>query len=87
MENATPKTVSRAWGNEFSLTGVVMKEIYLAWQEILRFLYPGKPVMLDIIWVLERARIRANGNAVPVGDEKRQVARNRGSKYAGEHSF
>jgi hypothetical protein len=69
MEGGTPKMVSRSWGNEFSLTGVMMKEIYLAWQEILRSLYPGKPVMLDIIWVLERARIRASGMAVPVGDD------------------
>jgi len=28
------------------------KETYLAWQEFLRSLWPGKPVMLDIIWVL-----------------------------------
>jgi len=33
------------------------KETYLAWQEFLRSLWPGKPVMLDIIWVLERAKV------------------------------
>jgi hypothetical protein len=26
----------------------------LAWQEFLRSLWPGKPVMLDTIWFLER---------------------------------
>lgn len=70
MEKATPKMVSRSWGGEFSLTGIVVKEVYLAWQEMLRSLYPGKPVTLDTIWVLERARMRASGNGVPVGDER-----------------
>jgi hypothetical protein len=63
LEKATPKMVSRAWGNEFSLTAVATKEIYLAWQELLRTLYPGKPVQLDIIWVLERMRLRKEGKA------------------------
>jgi hypothetical protein len=53
-----PRTVERAlFGTEFSLVGI-NKEIYLAWQELLRSLYPGKPVALDIIWVLERTRLR-----------------------------
>jgi hypothetical protein len=72
MERGTPKLVSRAWGAEFSLTGIVMKEIYLAWQEMLRVLYPGKPVTLDIIWMLERSRIRASGKTVPVEDDTDQ---------------
>jgi hypothetical protein len=72
MEKGTPKLVSRAWGAEFSLTGIAIKEIYLAWQEMLRVLYPGKPVTLDIIWMLERSRIRASGKAVPVEDDNNQ---------------
>ncbi len=63
MEKATAKMVRRAWGNEFSLTAIVTKEIYLAWQDLLRTLYPGKPVQLDIIWVLERMRLRKEGKA------------------------
>jgi len=66
LQNATPRKVERAFGSEFSLTAIATKEIYLAWQELLRFLYPGKPIMLDIIWVLERARIRASGEQEPV---------------------
>lgn len=69
LENANPKMVSRSWGKEFSLTGIVTKEIYLCWQELLRELYPGKPVALDIIWVSERARIRASGKPVPTDSE------------------
>lgn len=73
MENATPKMISRAWGKEFSLTGIVTKEIYLSWQELLRELYPVKPVALDIIWVLERTRIRASGKTVPTDSEQDQA--------------
>jgi hypothetical protein len=62
LPGSTPRAVERALlGNEFSLVGI-NKEIYLAWQEFLRSLWPGKPLMLDIIWVLERARI-ARGRA------------------------
>ena len=54
---STPRMVEQALlGNEFSLTGI-NKEIYVAWQEFLRSLWPSKPVMLDIIWVLERAKV------------------------------
>lgn len=52
--NTTPRMAERALGSEFSLTGIASKEIYDGWQELLRSLYPGKPVMLDVIWVLER---------------------------------
>lgn len=63
LENTTPLMVERAiLGEEFSLMGL-NKEIYLAWQNLLRSLWPGKPVQLDIIWVLERKRIRASGQA------------------------
>lgn len=43
----------RLVGNEFSLAAID-KETYLAWQELFRELWPGKPVELDIIWALER---------------------------------
>ncbi|PYU67684.1 MAG: hypothetical protein DMG49_18060 [Acidobacteria bacterium] len=43
----------------------INKEIYLVWQEFFRSLRPGKPLMLDIIWVLERMCIRASGKAEP----------------------
>ncbi len=62
--------INRAWGSEFSLTGIVTKEIYLSWQDLLRELYPGKPVALDVIWVLERMRIRASGEAALVEDQE-----------------
>lgn len=58
LADSSPKLVERTFfGSEFSLVGI-NKETYLAWQELLRSLWPGKPVMLDIIWVIERARIR-----------------------------
>jgi hypothetical protein len=44
-------------GAELSLTAV-NKEIYFAWQDLLRSMHPGKPVLLDVIWALERARVR-----------------------------
>jgi len=57
LSGSTPRMVEQALlGNEFSLTGI-NKEIYLAWQEFLHSLWPSKPVMLDIIWVLERAKV------------------------------
>jgi hypothetical protein len=57
LPDSTPRMVQQALlGNEFSLTGI-NKEIYLAWQDLLRSLWPGKPLMLDIIWVLERAKV------------------------------
>jgi hypothetical protein len=58
---STARMVERAlFGNEFSLVGI-NKEIYLAWQEFFRALWPDKPLMLDIIWVLERAKARNSG--------------------------
>lgn len=58
LPGSTPQSVERVLlGNEFSLVGI-NKEIYLAWQEFFRLLWPGKPLMLDIIWVLERMRQR-----------------------------
>lgn len=44
--------------DEFSLVGIT-KEIYLAWQGLLRSLYPAKPVALDTVWVVERTRLRS----------------------------
>ncbi len=49
-------------GAELALTAV-NKEIYLAWQDLLRSIYPGKPVLLDVIWALERARVRRGAPA------------------------
>jgi hypothetical protein len=55
---SSPRTMARLLlGNEFSLTAI-NREIYLAWQEFFRSLYPAKPVMLDIIWGLERMKTR-----------------------------
>lgn len=56
-----PSLVARAMGDEFSLTAM-NKEFYVAWQELLRSLYPAKPVMLDIIWVHERSQLRKAGS-------------------------
>jgi hypothetical protein len=62
----SPKTIARAMGDEFSLTAI-NKELYLAWQELLRSLYPVKPVMLDIIWVHERRRLRESASSGQAG--------------------
>ncbi len=54
LPDVTPRALGRALlGNEFSLVGM-NKEMYLAWQHFLRSLWPGKPVVLDTIWFLER---------------------------------
>ena len=51
--SATPRMIGQALlGGEFSLG--MNKEIYLAWQQFLRSLWPGKPVVLDTIWFLKR---------------------------------
>ncbi len=53
VSGVTPRMIGQALlGNEFSLG--MNKEIYLAWQEFLRSLWPGKPVVLDTIWFLKR---------------------------------
>jgi len=52
MVSATmPRAVARHLvGNEFSLTAIDNKEMYVRWQDFFRTLWPGKPVQLDIIW-------------------------------------
>jgi hypothetical protein len=50
--------------NQFSLVGI-NHDMYLAWQELLRELYPAKPIALDVIWVLERMRLRSEGIIAP----------------------
>jgi len=66
LPGSTPRMVERALlGGQFSLVGI-NKEIYLAWQEFLRSLWPGKPIMLDIIWVLERAKLGSAGEKAEV---------------------
>jgi hypothetical protein len=48
-----PKAIAnRLMGGRVSHTAID-KEIYLQWQQFLRTLWPGKPVRLDIVWVLE----------------------------------
>jgi len=65
LNNTTSRMVKRVLlGQEFALVGL-NKEIYLAWQDLLRSLWPGKPVELDIIWVLERVRLRERPGAAP----------------------
>ena len=54
ISDVSPKAIAnRLMGTEFSLTAID-KEIYLQWQQFLRTLWPGKPVQLDIVGVLER---------------------------------
>jgi hypothetical protein len=49
LEKTTPRMVERMLlRSEFALVGL-SKEMYLAWQKLLRKLYPAKPVLLDII--------------------------------------
>lgn len=57
LTSGTRGVARKLQGNEFSLTSID-KELYLAWQQFLRTLYPAKPVFLDIIWVLERRGTR-----------------------------
>jgi hypothetical protein len=66
-EMSSPRTLARRLaGNEFSLANID-KETYLAWQDFLRSLWSGKPVLLDLIWVIERSRVRdARGCAARV---------------------
>jgi hypothetical protein len=45
--------ISSVIGQEFSLTAI-NQESYLAWQELLRSLYPAAPVRRDAIWAVER---------------------------------
>jgi hypothetical protein len=59
---SSPRTLARGLlGSEFSLTAI-NKEIYVAWQDLFRSLYPTKPVACDIFWVLERTRMRTNSS-------------------------
>jgi hypothetical protein len=59
----TPREVERILlRQQFSLAGI-NREMYTAWQDLLFSLYPAKPIALDIIWVLERTRLRAEGAA------------------------
>jgi len=40
--------------SEFSLSGIIFKEMYYAWQKCMRAIYPEKPILLDIFWSLNR---------------------------------
>lgn len=51
--------IESAIGLRFSLTAIDY-ETYMAWQRMFRALYPAKPVMLDIIWSVERLDLREN---------------------------
>jgi len=64
----TPRQVERMLlRQQFSLAGI-NRETYAAWQDFLISLYPAKPIALDIIWVLERTRLRAEGIAEAEAD-------------------
>ncbi len=43
----------------------IRNTFYSGWQELLRSLHSAKPVTLDVIWVLERTRLRAQGIDAP----------------------
>jgi hypothetical protein len=40
--------------SDFSLNGILFKEMYYAWQNCLRSIHPEKPVLLDVFWSLNR---------------------------------
>jgi hypothetical protein len=40
----------------FSLEGIISKEMYIAWQQCLRAIYPEKPILLDVLWLLKQQR-------------------------------
>jgi hypothetical protein len=40
--------------SKFSLDGIIFKEMYYAWQQCLRRIYPERPVLLDVLWSLKR---------------------------------
>lgn len=63
-KGSSKSAARRLVGAECSLVGMD-KEMYLAWQHLLRNLWPGKPVQLDIIWVLERRPIPLSADDEP----------------------
>ena len=40
--------------SKFSLDGMIFGEMYFAWQQCLRNIYPERPVLLDVLWSLKR---------------------------------
>lgn len=68
-EQSTRGVARQLVGNEFSLAAID-KETYFAWQELLRDLWPGKPVQLDLIWVLERRPSSVIGDQDPRNNAK-----------------
>ena len=40
--------------NDFSLNRIIRKDMYYAWQNCLRAIYPERPVLLDILWSIYR---------------------------------
>ncbi len=40
--------------NDVSLTKIVNKDMYYAWQKCLRAIYPERPVLLDVLWSINR---------------------------------
>jgi len=40
--------------SDFSLSKLIFKEMYYAWQHCLRAIYPEKPVLLDVLWSTRR---------------------------------
>jgi len=39
---------------DFSLERIFLKDMYYAWQNCLRAIYPEKPVLLDVLWSINR---------------------------------
>jgi hypothetical protein len=40
--------------NDFSLNRIICKDMYYAWQNCLRAIYPERPVLLDVLWSIYR---------------------------------
>jgi hypothetical protein len=59
VSDVSPRAVAKQLIGAELVLAAIDKETYVVWQEFLRELWPGKPVQLDIVWVLERRPIPA----------------------------
>lgn len=64
---------------KFSLNEMIFKEMYFAWQQCLRKIYPERPVLLDVLWSMKRRNnfneeeIKPNKSLQRMADSHRTV--------------
>jgi len=44
--------------NNFKLERIFLKDMYYAWQNCLRAIYPERPVLLDVLWSINRKQMK-----------------------------